>query len=228
VPNTTILALKIKNLKAAGDFDIIRYKWIVDCVVKGMFIPLEPRYMIFAKEDTKEMFVNEIDMYNDSYRSDATVDTLREVRQEQNSEICGLRADKSSLKVFEGMYCNNPALMGQISPRKKALVKPDPTLAAKSDPLEPKVEAKTEAGRLSLGQAQASQSQTTAGPLASQDVTIKLEYTAATPAPLQRGNSALLPSIAPPSGDKGSDPMAVDEGTTQPIALGRWLLTVCR
>jgi hypothetical protein len=71
--------LKVQNLIRKGTFDIVHPKWLLDCIAKKTLVPLEPRYMVHAKPETRAIFDSEVDKYGDSYTSDTTVPILREI-----------------------------------------------------------------------------------------------------------------------------------------------------
>jgi hypothetical protein len=77
----SILAVKVANLKAAGQFDIIHFDWLLDCIKREIIANLEPRYMIYTKPETQEKFKNEIDVYGDSFATDTTPELLQQVQR---------------------------------------------------------------------------------------------------------------------------------------------------
>jgi len=78
--------LKVKNIQLRGEIDIIRHKWILDCIGKENLLSLEPRYMIHASPSTQTIFQNDIDKFGDSFTTDTTVENLREILREINSK----------------------------------------------------------------------------------------------------------------------------------------------
>jgi len=76
--------LKVKNLQFRGEIDIIRHKWILDCIGKENLLSLEPRYMIHTSPSTQAIFQNDIDPFGDSFTTDTTIENLREILKEIN------------------------------------------------------------------------------------------------------------------------------------------------
>jgi len=77
--------LKVKNLTVRGDIDVIRHKWILDCIGREALLSLEPRYMIYTSPKTLAIFHNDIDKYGDSFATETSVATLREVFQHMDA-----------------------------------------------------------------------------------------------------------------------------------------------
>ncbi|KYR02618.1 DNA ligase IV [Tieghemostelium lacteum] len=69
-------AVKIQNLVNHGSIDILHYQWLVDCIQETRLIPLGPKYMIYATEQTKTMFLKDSDIYGDSFTMPCTVQSL--------------------------------------------------------------------------------------------------------------------------------------------------------
>eukprot|EP01124_Arcella_intermedia_P024176 TRINITY_DN4012_c0_g1_i3.p1 TRINITY_DN4012_c0_g1~~TRINITY_DN4012_c0_g1_i3.p1 ORF type:complete len:941 (-),score=258.52 TRINITY_DN4012_c0_g1_i3:49-2478(-) len=71
--------LKVKNIQQKGDIDIIKTKWILDCIGRESLVSLEPRYMIHTSPKTQSVFENDIDQFGDSFTTMSTVESLREL-----------------------------------------------------------------------------------------------------------------------------------------------------
>eukprot|EP01132_Coremiostelium_polycephalum_P002500 gene2500-3093_t len=70
--------VKIQNLIQSGFVDIVHLEWIVDCVMEKRLIPLGPKYMIFTTEKTKQIFIQDIDRFGDSYTLETNQDLLKD------------------------------------------------------------------------------------------------------------------------------------------------------
>ncbi len=113
-----VSALKVQNLISRELFDVVHYKWLLECVQKESLVALEPRLMIYAKPETQAVFENDIDKFGDSYTHDTTVPLLREVFQHM---------DKVKLKQIEqDMAHNNSTITDDGDPRPLKKIKLDP------------------------------------------------------------------------------------------------------
>lgn len=74
--------VKVASLIKHGRADIIKPKWIVDCLAqrdKNFLLPYEPEHLFHVTDDMRELAYQNIDQFGDSYARDATVDELRRV-----------------------------------------------------------------------------------------------------------------------------------------------------
>ncbi|KAK1751797.1 hypothetical protein QBC47DRAFT_329556, partial [Echria macrotheca] len=74
--------VRVASLKRAGDVDIVRAKWLFDCLAQpggGYLLPFEEGHMFFVTEETREKVVeHSTDRFGDSYARDlGGVDELR-------------------------------------------------------------------------------------------------------------------------------------------------------
>eukprot|EP01126_Amoeba_proteus_P057923 TRINITY_DN7421_c0_g1_i1.p1 TRINITY_DN7421_c0_g1~~TRINITY_DN7421_c0_g1_i1.p1 ORF type:complete len:395 (-),score=91.78 TRINITY_DN7421_c0_g1_i1:135-1319(-) len=79
--------VKVKNLIQQGNVDIIKTKWLLECVGQEVLVTLEPRYMIYSKPETRAIFGNDIDCHGDSYTVNTTVHLLREVFLQMDTKL---------------------------------------------------------------------------------------------------------------------------------------------
>jgi DNA ligase-4 len=73
--------VKVASLIKEGNANIIRSKWIKDCVEQpdSFLLPYETRHLLHATEDVATIATQNTDMYGDSYARDVSVDELREI-----------------------------------------------------------------------------------------------------------------------------------------------------
>ncbi|XP_072434255.1 DNA ligase 4 isoform X1 [Chiloscyllium punctatum] len=71
--------IRVKNLIAANELDVVKADWLVDCLQKKCFIPWQPQFMIHMSPCTEKHFAQEYDCYGDSYYADVDKSHLREI-----------------------------------------------------------------------------------------------------------------------------------------------------
>ncbi|EAQ91162.1 hypothetical protein CHGG_03097 [Chaetomium globosum CBS 148.51] len=75
--------VKVASLKKAGDADIVRPKWVFDCLEQtggeGYLLPFEESHLLHATEEMKRVAQKSTDQYGDSYARDVGVDELRAI-----------------------------------------------------------------------------------------------------------------------------------------------------
>ncbi|KFA64555.1 hypothetical protein S40285_04590 [Stachybotrys chlorohalonatus IBT 40285] len=74
--------VKVASLLKDGNVDIIRPRWIQDCLEQGeggFLLPREERHILHATDETKEVVAQNTDQYGDSYARDVSIDELREI-----------------------------------------------------------------------------------------------------------------------------------------------------
>ncbi|XP_072332377.1 DNA ligase 4 isoform X2 [Scyliorhinus torazame] len=71
--------VRVKNLVAANEHDVVKADWLLECLQKKHFIPWQPQYMIHMSPSTEEHFAQEYDCYGDSYYADIDKSHLQEV-----------------------------------------------------------------------------------------------------------------------------------------------------
>ncbi|KAL2853726.1 ATP dependent DNA ligase domain-containing protein [Aspergillus pseudodeflectus] len=88
-PDTICIAdrrtVKAASLQKAGNADIIRPSWVLDCIQQNeidaglpdLLLPFEPRHMFFTTKDKEEVVAGNIDQFNDSYARDTTIEELQ-------------------------------------------------------------------------------------------------------------------------------------------------------
>ncbi|XP_069022381.1 DNA ligase 4 [Embiotoca jacksoni] len=71
--------MRVKNLIAANQHDVVRAAWLLECLDLKEVVPWQPRHMIHMSPSTREHFAKEYDGYGDSYFVDTDERQLREV-----------------------------------------------------------------------------------------------------------------------------------------------------
>ncbi|RHZ76968.1 hypothetical protein Glove_187g70 [Diversispora epigaea] len=83
-PNIRIIAdsinIRVNNSIKTGKHDVVHPQWILDCVEKIQSIPLQPKYMLFTSEPTKQEFSVRMDEFGDSFTTPIEdIDSLKEI-----------------------------------------------------------------------------------------------------------------------------------------------------
>ncbi|KAK4106319.1 ATP-dependent DNA ligase [Parathielavia hyrcaniae] len=75
--------VKVASLKRAGDADIVRPKWVLDCLAQsggeGYLVPFEESHLLHATEEMKKVAEESTDQFGDSYARGVAVDELRAI-----------------------------------------------------------------------------------------------------------------------------------------------------
>ena len=88
--------LRAKNIIKSHDINILKSKWVEDCIKNKKIMKISPKYLTYANEETKEIFKNTIDDYGDSYFEEIDIPTLegifenieiKDVDKEYNSAL---------------------------------------------------------------------------------------------------------------------------------------------
>lgn len=91
--------VRAASLKKAGDADIVRPKWVFDCLEQsggeGYLLPFEESHLFWATDEMKRVAEESTDQYGDSYARDMNVDELREIldQMEMPEKIGGFKVD---------------------------------------------------------------------------------------------------------------------------------------
>ncbi|KAK7408093.1 DNA ligase (ATP) [Neonectria punicea] len=90
--------VKVASLIKGGDVDMIRPKWLRDCLEQesGNFtLPFEPSHLFHATEELKHAAEQNTDQFGDSYARDVSVEELRDLMNEMPKIEDGEPFDKS-------------------------------------------------------------------------------------------------------------------------------------
>ncbi|KAJ3104667.1 DNA ligase (ATP) [Phlyctochytrium bullatum] len=61
-----------------GKYDVVKSRWLYDCAKYHRKVPLQPRHILHATEDTKSTLTRTNDKFGDSYTEKVTTETLKE------------------------------------------------------------------------------------------------------------------------------------------------------
>ena len=88
--------LRAQNIIKVHDVNIIKSKWVEDCIKNKKLMKISPKYLTYANEETRELFKNTIDEYGDSYYEEIDRPTfegifenmeIKDIDKEYNSAI---------------------------------------------------------------------------------------------------------------------------------------------
>jgi len=68
--------LRAQNILKLHDVNILKSKWVEDCVKNKKIMKVSPKYLTYANEETKEIFSSTIDKYGDSFYEEIDIPTL--------------------------------------------------------------------------------------------------------------------------------------------------------
>ena len=68
--------LRAQNILKLHDVNILKSKWVEDCVKNKKIMKISPKYLTYANKETKEIFSNTIDKYGDSFYEEVDIQTL--------------------------------------------------------------------------------------------------------------------------------------------------------
>jgi len=68
--------LRAQNILKLHDVNIIKSKWVEDCVKNKKIMKISPKYLTYANKETKEIFSSTIDKYGDSFYEEVDIQTL--------------------------------------------------------------------------------------------------------------------------------------------------------
>jgi DNA ligase-4 len=131
--------VRVASLKKAGDADIVRPKWVFDCLEQsgseGYLLPFEESHLFHATEGMMRVAEENTDQYGDSYARDVGVDELREIMDRMDMPDDSERFDvdqfldqleehgngMDGLKSFMFRRCRVHFALGEGVPETKAL-----------------------------------------------------------------------------------------------------------
>ena len=109
--------LRAQNIIKVHDVNIIKSKWVEDCIKNKKLMKISPKYLTYANEETRELFKNTIDEYGDSYYEEIDRPTLEGIFE--NMEIKDSeKEDNSAINDLLKEYKDNE-LLNEIIPRIK-------------------------------------------------------------------------------------------------------------
>jgi len=84
LPSTThVIANKIdiraQNILKTKDVNIFNSKWFYDCIKFNKIVTISPIYLTYTNQETKTLFKETIDIFNDNFYEDVTPESLNEI-----------------------------------------------------------------------------------------------------------------------------------------------------
>ncbi|KAI8919640.1 hypothetical protein BC831DRAFT_480987 [Entophlyctis helioformis] len=70
---------RVKNLINSNRYDVVKAKYILDCIAANQTIPLSPKYLLHSTPLTAKRMQENVDRFGDSYFEDLTDTSLREL-----------------------------------------------------------------------------------------------------------------------------------------------------
>ena len=110
--------LRAKNIIKSHDVNIIKSKWVEDCIKNKKLMKISPKYLTYANEETQELFKNTIDFYGDSYFEEVDRPTLEGIFATMEIEDID-KEYNSAIKDLMKEYKDNELLNEIISKMKK-------------------------------------------------------------------------------------------------------------
>ena len=105
--------LRAQNILKLHDVNILKSKWIEDCVKYKKILKVSPKYLTYANEETKEIFSNTIDKYGDSFYEEIDYQTLEGIFE--NIKIKDIEKEyKEALKDILDEYNDNDIVKNLI------------------------------------------------------------------------------------------------------------------
>lgn len=73
--------VRVGNIIKRGQFDIVYSRYLLDCVKHSRQLQLDPRYLLFCKDETRKEFISKgiSDEFDDSYKAAHSPGSLKEV-----------------------------------------------------------------------------------------------------------------------------------------------------
>ena len=110
--------LRAKNIIKMHDVNIIKSKWVEDCIKNKKLMKISPKYLTHANEETLEIFKSTIDDYGDSYFEEVDIPTLEGIFE--NIQITNIEKEYNlAIKDLLKEYKDNEFLNEIISSMKK-------------------------------------------------------------------------------------------------------------
>lgn len=71
--------LRVNNVRKQGNLDIVKSKWIHDCIKAGRRLMLNQDFIIFATPQTEKIMKSLTDQFGDSYVDELTEASIRDL-----------------------------------------------------------------------------------------------------------------------------------------------------
>ncbi|GAO45821.1 hypothetical protein G7K_0070-t2 [Saitoella complicata NRRL Y-17804] len=109
--------VKVAALVKRGKHDIIKPAWVLDSIEAGYPLPLEPRYIYFATEQTVREMKENVDEFGDSYTTEIKVEELSNVLDNVNVDIDKVGDREEIIRDFMEEYGEEEVLPGWLFAR---------------------------------------------------------------------------------------------------------------
>ena len=80
-----------------SSYDIVRASWLLDIHLAEKRLPLEPRYLLYAKPETREQMATTMDRWGDRFTEEATVESLTQAAALVRKQTLDERRDVAQL-----------------------------------------------------------------------------------------------------------------------------------
>lgn len=107
---THIISNKIdfraKNILKTNDVNVMKSKWVEDCVKNKKILKISPKYLTYANNQTKDLFAKTIDIYGDSYFEEVDLNGVESVFENIQIKNVDYEYEKCIFKMLKE-YQNN-------------------------------------------------------------------------------------------------------------------------
>jgi len=90
-------------------YDIVRASWLLDIHLAEKRLPLEPRYLLYAKPETREQMATTMDRWGDRFTEEATVESLTQAAALVRKQTLDERRDVAQLTDWLRLYMSRSA-----------------------------------------------------------------------------------------------------------------------
>lgn len=112
--------IRVASIKKAGTRNIFRPQWLLECIQQAkvdtgrpnVLLPIEPRHVLFSKEEDEDSFRDNIDEYGDSFARDVDMEELEKLLADMPKfEDVDYEADEIMDELFDDDVLDGPGCM---------------------------------------------------------------------------------------------------------------------
>jgi DNA ligase-4 len=112
--------IRVASIKKAGTRNIFRPQWLLECIQQAkvdtgrpnVLLPIEPRHVLFSKEEDEDSFRDNIDEYGDSFARDVDMEELEKLLADMPKfEDVDYEADEIMDELFNDDVLDGPGCM---------------------------------------------------------------------------------------------------------------------